>query len=156
MDALPQVREWTFCIVKPDALLRGIAGRIITRIEDTHLRVTGFQTRHKSPDWARNHYLHLQHKPFFPQLVEFMTAHPILGFLVSGPCAIKRMRALAGNTLPHEAAPGTIRGDFGGYPAMYNCIHVSDSLVTAQREHRLFMDVETDQVYKDLEKNEDD
>jgi nucleoside-diphosphate kinase len=132
----------TFCIIKPDALERAIVGRIITRIEDTYLRIFAVQMRHKNEEWCRLHYQHVVNEPFFPNLVAFMTARPILGFTVHGPNAIIRMKKLVGAT--QQAAPGTIRGDFGSYPAMFNCIHCSGSQEEAERELKLFMDLETD------------
>ncbi len=136
--------EIVFVILKPDALERGLAGRIISRIEDTYLRLDGMSSRRKTREWCDRHYGHLRGETFYDKLVEFMTARSILGFGVSGPNAIQRMRALAGPTKPWEAPPGTIRGDFGGYPAMYNLIHVSDSDDAARNEVRWFYDITTD------------
>lgn len=119
-------------------------GEILTRIERTYLRIGTMQMRHKSVAWVEQHYAHLINQDFFPQLTAFMTARPILGFSVIGPHAIERMRALAGPTESWKAAPGTIRGDMGGNPAMYNLIHVSDSQESSDREFKLFMDLDTD------------
>jgi nucleoside-diphosphate kinase len=142
LDKLPL--EFTFVLIKPDALERGMMGRIFTRIERTHLRISGIQERFKSKEWVSLHYHHLTDKEFFPKLVEFMTARSVVGFVVGGPYAIKRMCAIVGTTRPHEAAPGTIRGDWGNYPTMFNLIHVSDSQESAQREMELFFDHRTD------------
>lgn len=136
--------ELVFVIIKPDALERGLCGRIISRIEDTYLRIDGMQSRRKTRAWCDVHYAHLRQLSFYDKLVEFMTTRSILGFGVSGPNAIKRMRALIGPTKPWEAPPGTIRGDFGGYPAMYNLIHASDSEINAHNELQWFYDIVTD------------
>lgn len=143
-DKLPV--EYTFVIIKPDALERGLMGRIFSRIEDSFLRISGIQERHKTTKWAEAHYEHLKDESFFGQLVQFMTARSVVGFVVGGPHAIVRMRALVGATKSWEAAPGTIRGDWGNYPAMFNLIHVSDSKEAADRELALFYKVETDHV----------
>jgi nucleoside-diphosphate kinase len=121
-------------------------GRIFTRIEDTFLRISGIQERHKNEAWAEEHYKHLSDKPFFQQLVKFMTARSVVGFVVGGPHAVKRMRKLVGNTCSWEAAPGTVRGDWGNFPAMFNLIHVADSKEAAEREVALFFDIRTDQI----------
>lgn len=136
--------EFTFVIIKPDALERGLLGRIISRIEDAYLRISVIQERHKTIEWAAQHYAHLRNELFFSNLVKFMTSRSLVGFVVSGEHAIKRMRTLVGATKSWEAAPGTIRGDWGNSPAMYNLIHVSDSQEAAQRELELFFDVTTD------------
>ena len=108
------------------------------------------QMRHKTRAWCDVHYSHLREQPFYDKLVEFMTARSILGFGVSGMHAIARMRALIGPTRSWEAPPGTIRGDFGGYPAMYNLIHASDSEINAHNELRWFYDMTTDARPEDI------
>lgn len=147
-----EVEQWTFCLIKPDALERQIMGEIITRIEKTYLRIVEMQMRHKNEEWAGEHYANVSDQPFFPKLIEFMTARSILGFVVSGPFAILRMRNLIGVTKPWQALPGTIRGDYGGYPVMFNCIHVSETQKDAEREYQLFTNFETDKGIKDAGK----
>jgi len=134
----------TFVLIKPDAMDRRLVGRIIARIEDTNLMIHHYQERHKTNVWARAHYAHVDGQWFFDQLVEFMTSRSMLGFEVSGPYVIERLRMIAGSTCSWEAGPGTIRGDMGGYPAFHNLIHVSDSFEAYNREWTLFSDPKTD------------
>jgi nucleoside-diphosphate kinase len=119
-------------------------GEVIARIERTFLRLADLQMRHKTLEWCKQHYANVADEPFFSELVNFMTSRPILGFVVSGPLAIYRMRAMVGPTRSWEAAPGTIRGDYGYYPAMLNCIHVADSQLASEREFGYFHNPSTD------------
>ena len=146
---MDELSEIAFVIIKPDAIERGLVGRLITRFEETYLRVMALQERHKSPEWAMQHYAHLHEKEFFPQLVKFMTFRSVVSMNVVGPHAIQRLRAIAGATCPWEAAPGTIRGDLGHFPAMYNLVHVSESIEAADRERALFYNTVTDVVVGD-------
>ena len=139
--------NWAFCIIKPDAMERGFLGPIITRIEQTFLRISALQMRQKNAEWAKQHYDDHVDKDYFDKLVAFMTARSIVGFVVSGPHAINRLRALVGGTQSWNQPAGTIRGDWGAYPAMYNLIHVSDSPECAERELKLFTDITTDEVF---------
>lgn len=120
-----------------------MVGRIITRIEETYMRVMAIQERHKSLEWAEQHYAHLKDEPFFEALCKFMCVRPIIALNVVGVNAIARMRKLAGSTNSAEAAPGTIRGDWGHFPVMYNLIHVSESEEAADRERDLFYAMDT-------------
>lgn len=144
-----KINEWMFCILKPDILERNLMGEILTRIEQTYLRIADMGMRHKNRKWAEQHYANVCEEPFFDELVGFMTSRPILGFVVSGPLAVYRMRAMAGPTRSWEAAPGTIRGDYGYHPAMLNCIHVADSQEASKREYGYFIDPRTDKVQED-------
>lgn len=146
---MSEVNQWTFCIIKPDILERQLMGKILTRIENTYLRIVEAQMRHKNEEWAKEHYANVKDEPFFDKLIEFMTARSILGFIVSGPLTIPRMRNLIGPIRSWEAAPGTIRGDYGSYPAMFNCIHVANSQEAAEREYQLFTNYETDKGDQD-------
>lgn len=130
----------SFVIIKPDAIERGLIGRIITRIEDMGLRVQGFQSRRKNEHWVRAHYHNVEDEEVMQALIGFMSAVPILGFVASGPYAIPRLRKSIGQTDSTTAAPGTIRSDYGGYPIMYNCVHASDSPEAAELEWTLFYD----------------
>lgn len=136
--------EAVFCIIKPDALNRRFMGRIFSRIEDTSLSICRISSRWKSPEWARAHYEHCNGEDFFDNLIDFMTQRSIVGFVVYGKHARGRLRTLVGSTKSWEAAPGTIRGDWGSYPAWKNLIHVSDSHETLMRESELFYDPKTD------------
>lgn len=138
--------EVAFCIIKPDAIERCLVGQILARVEATYMRMMALQERHKSIEWANQHYAHLVGQPFYGELAKFMTVRPIISFNVVAPNAIARMRKLIGATDSREAAPGTIRGDWGHFPIMYNLIHVSDSVEAADRERALFYDIRTDIV----------
>jgi nucleoside-diphosphate kinase len=120
-----------------------MVGKILTRIEETYMRILAVQERHKTLEWAAQHYVHLRDKPYFEDLCKFMCVRPIISVNVVGWNSIERMRKLAGSTNSQEAAPGTIRGDWGHYPIMYNLIHVSDSEEAADRERDLFYDLKT-------------
>jgi nucleoside-diphosphate kinase len=146
----PEHIQWAFCLIKPDAIERGMIGRIFSRIEDAFLQIDMMQMRHKTAAWAEKHYGILNDQPFFPDLVNFMTVRPIIGFVVSGPHAISRLRKLVGDTKSWQAAPGSIRGDWGSFPAMYNLIHVSESQEEAPRELALFVDINTDNVAQEI------
>lgn len=141
--------EECFCIIKPDALERGIVGEIITRIERMYFRISYMQLRHKNKEWCSKHYEHVINASFFPDLLVFMTTSPILGFTISGPNAHGRLRTLVGNTVPYFALPGTIRGDYGSYPPMYNCIHIAENQVASNYEFSLFTDHKTDFILKE-------
>lgn len=132
-----------FIIIKPDAIERNLVGRIISRFEDTHLRVMAIQERHKTIEWAQQHYSEHANNEYFEALTKFMVMRPIISFNVAGLHAIRRCRLLVGPTKSWEAPAGTIRGDFGTCPAMYNCVHVSDSEEAAHRERVLFYAMET-------------
>lgn len=137
-NVTPDQAMASFVIIKPDAIERGYIGRIITRIEDVGFRLSGMQQRRKSEEWCRAHYSNVDNEEVMQALVGFMSAVPILGFVVSGPWAIPRLRKMVGGTNSVEAANGTIRSDYGGFPIMYNCIHASESPDEAQREWTLF------------------
>jgi nucleoside-diphosphate kinase len=133
-----------FIIIKPDALERCLMGRILSRLEDTYLRIEAMQQRRKNIEWARQHYAHLSDQPFFDDLAEFMTSRSIVGAYVYGPFSVRRLRKIVGDTNSCLALPGTIRGDWGSTPVMHNLIHCSDSEEAAEREAALFYDPSTD------------
>lgn len=135
--------EVAFVIIKPDAIERGLIGEVFSRIERMNMRILGLQERQKTLDWAEQHYEHLKDKPYFEELCRFMCTRPIIGFNVAGVDAVKRLRRLAGATDSREAAPGTLRGDYGTFPVMYNVVHVSDSPEAADRERGLFYEIDT-------------
>jgi nucleoside-diphosphate kinase len=142
--------EIAFVIIKPDAIERGLVGRIISQFEDTYYKITAFYSRQKTIAWAAQHYHEHCDKDYFENLCKFMTMCELHSFCVTGIGAIARCRKITGETCSWKAEPGTIRGDFGSHPAMYNCVHVSDSIESSERERALFYDSETD------EKGEDD
>lgn len=129
--------ETTLIILKPDAVQRGLMGRILTRFEDKGLQVVGCKLMQISQQLAAKHYEAHQSKGFYPGLVRFMTSSPVLVLAVRGIGAITICRNMMGATFGSKAAPGTIRGDFG-VSNSFNLIHGSDSPEAAERELGLF------------------
>ena len=128
----------TLVIVKPDAVERGLAGEIISRLERKGLRLAAAELRLIDVDLAGRHYAEHAEKAFFPDLVEFITRSPSLLLVVEGPGDTwKVVRTLMGPTNPAEAPPGTIRGDLGVI-LTENLVHGSDGPESAQREVELF------------------
>jgi nucleoside-diphosphate kinase len=128
----------TFVICKPDAVERGLAGEIVARLERKGLRLVAAELRAIEAETAATHYEEHRERPFFSELVEFITRSPALLLVVEGPADTwSVVRALVGATDPKAAAPGTIRGDLAlDVPA--NLVHASDSASSAEREIRLF------------------
>lgn len=129
--------ETTLIILKPDAVQRGLMGRIITRFEDKGLQVVGCKLMKISGELAATHYEAHKGKPFYEGLVRFMTSQPVLVMAVRGLGAIAISRKMMGATFGSNAEPGTIRGDFG-VSNSFNLIHGSDSPEAAARELSLF------------------
>jgi nucleoside-diphosphate kinase len=129
--------ETTLIILKPDAVQRGLMGRILTRFEDKGLQVIGCKLMQISQQLAATHYEAHKTKPFYPGLVKFMTSSPVLVLAITGNGAITICRNMMGATFGSKAAPGTIRGDFG-VSNSFNLIHGSDSPEAAERELNLF------------------
>ena len=127
----------TLIILKPDAVQRGLMGRIISRFEDKGLQVIGAKMMLISPELAARHYEVHQGKPFYEKLVKFMTSSPVLVLVLRGVGAIDISRNLMGATFGSKADPGTIRGDFG-VSNSFNLVHGSDSTEAAEREISLF------------------
>jgi nucleoside-diphosphate kinase len=129
--------ETTLIILKPDAVQRGLMGRILSRFEDKGLQVVGCKLTQISQDLAARHYEAHKAKPFYPGLVKFMTSSPVLVLALRGNGAITIARNMMGATFGSKANPGTIRGDFG-VSNSFNLIHGSDSPEAAERELSLF------------------
>ena len=128
----------TFVIVKPDGVERRLIGEIVGRLERKQLRVVAAELRHIDRATAEQHYGEHAGKPFFGDLVDFITRSPALLLVVEGPAdTYKVVRNLMGTTNPKEAAPGTIRGDLA-IEMTENLIHGSDSPESAEREIALF------------------
>jgi nucleoside-diphosphate kinase len=124
----------TLLLIKPDGVERRLIGEIIGRIERKGLTVAALEMRVISDELARQHYAEHDGKPFFASLLEFITSGPLVAAIVEGPRAVEAVRQLAGATDPVEnAAPGTIRGDFG-LEVQFNLVHGSDSAESAERE----------------------
>jgi len=125
--------EQTFVMIKPDGVQRGLVGRIVQRIEAKGLKIVAMKMRTLPQDVAREHYAEHSQKPFFGDLVSFITSGPSVPMVVEGKDVISEMRKMNGATNPTKAQPGTIRGDFG-LDMGRNVIHGSDSPESAKRE----------------------
>ncbi len=131
--------ERTLVLIKPDALQRGLAGEILSRLERRGLKIVALRLMHMDEALARRHYAEHEGKPFLESLVRFITSSPLIAAVFEGPNAVELVRGLMGATDPQQAEPGTIRGDFGLF-IQNNLIHGSDSREAAQREIALFFD----------------
>ncbi len=129
--------EHTFVMIKPDGVARGLIGEVISRLERKGLRLEKMRMLTISEDLARRHYAEHVDKPFFPDLLQFVTSGPVVAMEWAGPDAILAARALMGATDPRQAGIGTIRGDFG-LAVTQNLVHGSDSPESARRELDLF------------------
>jgi nucleoside-diphosphate kinase len=129
--------ERTLVLVKPDAMQRGLAGEIISRLERRGLKIVAMCLLHMDEALARRHYAVHEGKSFFEPLIRYITSCPIIAAVFEGPNAIEVVRRTMGSTNPAEAAPGTIRGDLG-LETGRNLIHGSDSPQTAETEIPLF------------------
>jgi nucleoside-diphosphate kinase len=127
----------TLILVKPDAFERGLTGEIIARFERKGLRIVALQHMTMAADMAKQHYAEHEGKPFFGELVEFITSGPLVAMVLEGDQAVAAARQVIGATNPIEAAPGSIRGDFA-IAVGQNMVHGSDSPESAQREAALF------------------
>jgi nucleoside-diphosphate kinase len=131
------VIERTLVLVKPDGVQRQLTGRILARYEERGLKIIGLKLVQVDRELAERHYDAHREKPFFAGLVEFITSAPLVALVLEGPNAIGVVRAINGATRPHEAAPGTIRGDFALETAQ-NIVHASDGPVAAASEIALW------------------
>lgn len=129
--------ERTLVVIKPDGVQRGLSGAILKRFEDRGLRFVGLKMISIDRALAERHYAVHQGKFFYEDLVDYITSGPVILVVVEGPEAIKVVRMMVGATRPHEAAPGTIRGDFA-LSGLRNLIHASDAPDTAAAEVDLY------------------
>jgi nucleoside-diphosphate kinase len=127
----------TLILVKPDAFARGLTGEIIARFERKGLRIAALEHRTLQEDLATQHYAEHEGKPFFGELVDFITSGPLVALVLEGHEAVKAARQVIGATNPLEAATGSIRGDFA-LEVGQNMVHGSDSDESAEREVALF------------------
>jgi nucleoside-diphosphate kinase len=123
----------TLILVKPDAFERRLTGEIIRRFEDKGLSIVAAKHMTTSEDLAKEHYAEHSERPFFGELVDFITGGPLVAMVFEGIDAVKAARQLIGATNPLEAAPGSIRGDYG-LEVQTNLVHGSDSPESAERE----------------------
>ncbi|MFA5630935.1 MAG: nucleoside-diphosphate kinase [Porticoccaceae bacterium] len=131
--------ERTLSIIKPDAVAKNVIGEIISRFEKSGLNVVAAKMLHLSREQAEGFYAEHKERPFFKDLVGFMTSGPVVVQVLEGDNAIARNRELMGATNPQEAAAGTIRADFAE-TIDANAVHGSDSATSAEREVKYFFD----------------
>ncbi len=129
--------ERTFAMVKPDGVQRGLVGEIISRFEKKGIKIVALKLMQITEETAEQHYAEHKGKPFFGDLVSFITSGPVVAMVLEGEDVIAMVRTMMGATAPKDSAPGTIRGDFG-MTIDRNIIHGSDSLQSANREISLF------------------
>ena len=133
---MPDVSR-TLILVKPDAFERGLTGEVLARFERKGLRIVGLRQLTIDEEFAARHYEEHTEKPFFGELVEFITRGPLVAGVLEGHDATTAARQIIGATNPLEAAPGSIRGDFA-LEVTFNLVHGSDSDQSAEREIRLW------------------
>jgi nucleoside-diphosphate kinase len=129
----------TLILIKPDAFARSLSGEIIARFERKGLTIVALRHMRMTRELAERHYAEHQGKPFFEELVSFITSGPLLALALEGESAVPAARQVIGATNPLEAAPGSIRGDFATQTGM-NMVHGSDSAESAAREIELFFE----------------
>ncbi len=129
--------ERTLSIIKPDAVAKNVIGDIISRFEQAGLKVIAAKMQHLSREQAEGFYAEHKNRPFFPDLVGFMTSGPVVVQVLQGDNAVVANRDLMGATNPQDAAPGTIRADFAE-TIDANAVHGSDSVAAAEREIAYF------------------
>ena len=129
--------ERTLILVKPDAFARGLTGEIVARFENKGLKIVAMRHMQVDEDLAKQHYAEHEGKPFFGELVEFITSGPIVALVLEGTDAVRAARQAIGATNPLEATTGSIRGDFA-IEVGQNMVHGSDSWESAEREAKLF------------------
>ena len=129
--------EKTYTMIKPDGVRNGHIGEIVNRFERAGLKIEQMRLEMVTPEQAKANYAEHEGKPFYEGLIAYVTSGPVVKMVVSGEGAVSKVRSLMGSTNPAEAAPGTIRGDFG-LSMDENVIHGSDSTTSAEREIGVF------------------
>ena len=133
--------ERTIVALKPDAVQRGLIGKIISRFEEKGFKIIAMKMLEVSDEQAAAHYAEHVGKPFYNGLIKFITSAPIVAMVVEGIDAVEEVRHILGATNPSKADVGSIRADFS--PIMQcNCVHASDSVASAEREMAIYFDVE--------------
>jgi nucleoside-diphosphate kinase len=131
------VSERTLVLVKPDGVRRGLVGEVVTRLERKGLTLVALELRTLSRDTAEEHYGEHRERPFFGELVDFITGGALVALVVEGPRAVEAVRTLMGVTDPVKSAPGSLRGDYA-LEIGQNLVHGSDSPESAVREIKIF------------------
>ena len=127
----------TLIILKPDCIQRRLVGRVMQRFEEKGLSIAAMKLMHIPRTLAEEHYAPHKGKPFYPGLIDYVTSGPVVVMVLQGNRSIEIARTLMGKTFGYEAAPGTIRGDFGASRS-YNLVHGSDSPESAETEIALY------------------
>ncbi len=130
-------KQRTFVMIKPDAVQRGLIGNIVSRFEQKGIKLVAMKLVSVSKELAEKHYGVHKGKPFFEPTVEYITSSPVVAMVLEGENIIEIVRGMMGKTNPVEAAPGTIRGDFGQFIGR-NIVHGSDGMDTAEFEINLW------------------
>lgn len=144
--------EKTLVLVKPDAVQRGLAGEVISRLERRGLKIVAMKMLRMGKALASRHYAVHQGKPFFDSLVEFITSCPIVAIVFEGTSAVQAVRRTMGETDPAKSPAGSIRGDLG-IEVQHNLVHGSDSVENAAKEIALFFSEEEIHSYqRDMDK----
>jgi len=138
--------ERSLILLKPDCVTKSLCGTVIGRFEKAGFALRGTKMMRLSDEILAEHYSHVADKPFFPSIVEFMQSSPVVALVLEGEDAVARVRDMLGPTNSKEAAPGTIRGDFGE-DMMVNVCHASDSPENGEAEVRRFFREEEIFVY---------
>jgi len=133
--------ERSLVLIKPDAIQRGLAGEIVSRLEKKGLKIVAMKMLHMDKNLAQRHYAIHKGKAFFDDLVSFITSSPVIAIVFQGKNAVEIIRQMMGETDPAKASSGTIRGDFG-IDIGHNLVHGSDSLENASKEINLFFSAE--------------
>jgi len=129
--------ERTLFLIKPDAVERGLVGEIVARFERRGFRICGMKLMRVTEQQAAEHYVEHVGKPFYPELVEFITSGPVVAMAIEGLGAVATVRSMMGATNPLDSAPGTIRGDYA-LDLGRNVVHGSDAPASAARELAIF------------------
>ncbi len=135
----------TLIIIKPDAINRSLAGEILNKFEDKGLKIIGLKMERLNVYQLKDHYAHLENKPFFKELVEFMSSIPSILMVVEGKDAVNVVRRLVGATNGRDALPGTIRGDYS-MSTQTNLVHASETKEMAEKEIKRFF--KEDELYE--------
>lgn len=129
--------ERTFVAIKPDAVKRGLIGRIIKRFENKGYKIIGLKMVHPTIEMAQEHYKEHIGKPFYPRLIKYITSGPIIAIVLEGENIVEGTRHMMGSTRPNDAEVGTIRADFA-QTMEFNVVHGSDSVESAEREIKIY------------------
>ena len=134
-------QETTLILVKPDAVAEGLTGQVLARLEKEGMKILNCRMLRLDGPLLKDHYSHIAHLPFFPEIEKFMSSGPVIAVALRGQKAIERVRELLGPTDSAKAPKGTIRGDWGK-DKMRNVLHASDSAETAKAELKRFFGTE--------------